>query len=108
MASLCSAQVVDVVVNLATADGVDADQVLALRKVVDVSSMDNSDLFVAMCLPGTFSPDTEGICHDCVKCQANQYEKLECIPTRDRTCANCTVCGCRLSTSCARIGPLAV
>ena len=93
MASLCSAQVVDVVVNLATADGVDADQVLALRKVVDVSSMDNSDLFVAMCLPGTFSPDTEGICHDCVKCQANQYEKLECIPTRDRTCANCTVCG---------------
>jgi len=55
--------------------------------------MDNSDLFVAMCLPGTFSPNNEGICHDCVRCLANQYEKVACIPTRDRTCANCTVCG---------------
>ena len=92
MFSLCSADV-DVVVNLAGADGISADAVLAIQKVVGVSSMDNSDLFVAMCLPGTFSPDNEGICHDCQGCQANQYEKIECIPTRDRTCANCTLCG---------------
>ena len=92
MCSPCSADV-DVVVNLAGADRVVPKPVEALPGFLDLSSMDNSDLFVAMCLPGTFSPDHEGVCHDCVKCQANQYEKLACIPTRDRTCANCTVCG---------------
>ena len=92
MASLCSADV-DVVVNLEGAEVLAPDPVSSLAGFVDFSSMDNSDLFVAMCLPGTFSPDHEGVCHDCVKCQANQYEKLACIPTRDRACANCTVCG---------------
>lgn len=92
MASLCSADV-DVVVNLEGADIVVPDPVSALPNYLDMSSMDNSDLFVAMCLPGTFSPNHEGICHDCVKCVANQYEKVACIPTRDRTCANCTICG---------------
>jgi hypothetical protein len=92
MASLCSADV-DVVINIAGADSVVQEQALAVKSVLEVSTMDNSDLFVAMCLPGTFSPDTGGVCHDCVKCVANQYEKLACIPTRDRTCANCTVCG---------------
>ena len=92
MVSLCSADV-DVIVNLAGADIVVPEPVQALPNFLDFSSMDNSDLFVAMCLPGTFSPDHEGVCHDCVKCQADQYEKLACIPTRDRTCANCTVCG---------------
>jgi len=84
---------VDVVVNLAGADRVLEAPVQAISGFVELFSMDNSDLFVAMCLPGTFSPDNEGICHDCVKCIANQYEKIACIPTRDRTCANCTVCG---------------
>lgn len=92
MASLCSADV-DVVVNLAGADRVDEVQLRSAQQVLDLSSMDNSDLFVAMCLPGTFSPDNEGVCHDCQQCLANQYETLECIPTRDRACANCTVCG---------------
>ena len=92
MVSLCSADV-DVVVNLAGADAVDRSPVESIRQFVDFSSMDNSDLFVAMCLPGTFSADNEGICHDCQLCQANQYETQACIPTRDRTCANCTVCG---------------
>ena len=91
-ASLCGADV-DVVVNLAGADRVLEAPVQAISGFVELFSMDNSDLFVAMCLPGTFSPDNEGICHDCVKCIANQYEKIACIPTRDRTCANCTVCG---------------
>jgi len=91
-AGLCAADV-DVVVNLESAERVDLAPVEAIPSYLDMSSMDNSDLFVAMCLPGTFSPNHEGICHDCVRCQANQYEKLACIPTRDRTCANCTVCG---------------
>ena len=92
MASLCRADV-DVVVNIEAAEALALEPVQSLPSFVDLSSMDNSDLFVAMCLPGTFSPDHEGICHDCVKCQANQYERLACIPTRDRACANCTVCG---------------
>jgi hypothetical protein len=92
MASLCSADV-DVVVNLEGADIVIPDAVQKVQGFLDIFTMDNSDLFVAMCLPGTFSPNNEGICHDCIKCLANQYETLECIPTRDRTCANCTFCG---------------
>jgi hypothetical protein len=92
MASLCSADV-DVVVNLVGADAVDRSPVESVRNFVDFSSMDNSDLFVAMCLPGTFSSDNEGVCHDCQLCKANQYETQACIPTRDRACANCTVCG---------------
>ncbi len=56
MVSLCSADV-DVIVNLAGADIVVPEPVQALPNFLDFSSMDNSDLFVSMCLPGTFSPD---------------------------------------------------
>lgn len=92
MVSLCSADV-DIVVNADFADSVKSAPLESLSNFVQLSSMDNSDLFVALCLPGTFSPNNEGVCHDCTKCRQNQYEKLACIPTRDRTCANCTVCG---------------
>lgn len=91
MSSACRGDV-DVVVNLKGADTVTENAVASFPKYVSVSQMDNSDLFVAMCTPGTFSSDHEGVCHDCTVCKANQYDKAPCIPVSDRACANCTVC----------------
>ena len=85
---------IDVVVNLRSADAVsDSPPLSALRNFKFMSQMDNSDVFVALCTPGTFSPDNEGICHDCTVCRpGEQFERLPCVPVRDRTCLNCTLC----------------
>ena len=84
---------IDVVVNLRNAEAVSEDPPSSLRNYQYMSQMDNSDVFVALCTPGTFSPDHEGVCHDCTVCRpGEQFEKLACIPVRDRACANCTLC----------------
>ena len=86
----CDATLLDVVVNLRNADAV--DPLLLPPSALASSVMDNSDLFVAVCSPGTFSPDDSGVCHECQGCHTEQFETLPCIPYRDRGCANCTVC----------------
>ena len=90
---LCEADI-DIIVNLRSADAVSEDPPRSsLRNFQYMSQMDNSDVFVALCTPGTFSPNYEGVCHDCTVCRpGEQFEKLACIPVRDRTCANCTLC----------------
>ena len=86
----CDATLLDVVVNLRNADAV--DPALLPPSALASSVMDNSDLFVAVCSPGTFSPDDGGVCHECQGCHVEQFETLPCLPYRDRGCANCTVC----------------
>ena len=88
-AQLCRANLLDVVVNLRDADAVDG--ALLPSSALASSLMDNSDLFVAVCSPGTFSPDDGGVCHECQGCHTEQFESLPCLPWRDRACANCTV-----------------
>ena len=90
---LCEADI-DIIVNLRSADAVSEDPPRSsLRNFQYMSQMDNSDVFVALCTPGTFSPDYEGVCHDCTVCRpGEQFERLACIPVRDRSCANCTLC----------------
>jgi hypothetical protein len=86
----CDATLLDVVVNLRNAEAV--DPALLPSSALASSVMDNSDLFVAVCSPGTFSPDDGGVCHECQGCHVEQFETLPCLPYRDRGCANCTVC----------------
>ena len=89
-AARCAGSLLDVVVNLRGADAL--DPLLLPPAALAASTMDNSDLFVAVCAPGTFSPDDGGVCHECQGCHTEQFETLPCLPYRDRACANCTAC----------------
>lgn len=58
----------------------------------DVNQFDLGDVFISPCRAGTYNEARDSFCKDCSVCAVYQYERGECISTRNRECVNCTVC----------------
>lgn len=85
---------INVVVNLQGASGLDPLAV-SLAQYRSLSQMDNSDLLVTPCAPGTFSPEHRGVCGPCTRCNVTQYALPRCVPYADAVCNDCDVCSDR-------------
>lgn len=67
----------------------------------DVNQFDLGDVFISPCRAGTYNEARDSYCKDCSVCSATQYEREDCIATRNRVCINCTLCTEREQEVCA-------
>jgi hypothetical protein len=65
---------------------------ISLAQYRSLTQMDNSDLLVTACALGTFSPDNQGICSPCTRCNGTQYALPVCTAVNDALCNSCALC----------------
>ena len=58
----------------------------------DVNQFDLGDVFISPCRAGTYNEARDSFCKDCSVCAWYQYERADCVSTRNRDCVNCTIC----------------